>query len=160
MESKDLAQISEILLKHQKTVAVAESVTSGYLQFLLSNAPEAGTIFQGGITTYNCGQKAKHLEVEPIYATNRSGVGPDISMQMAKSVTRLFNAYVGVGITGFADHSDPEQGVVAYLSITYGEQEELAVQLSSTAADFTSRQIDFAEQAIKLLAETLGTVPI
>lgn len=160
MESKDLAQISEILLKHQKTVAVAESVTSGYLQFLLSNAPEAGTIFQGGITAYNCGQKARHLEVEPIYAINRSGVGPDISMQMAKAVTKLFNAYVGVGITGFADHSDPEQGVIAYLSIAYGAQEELAVQLSSAAADFRDRQIDFAEQALKILAETLGTVPL
>ena len=160
MESKDLAQISEILLKHQKTVAVAESVTSGYLQFLLSNAPEAGTIFQGGITAYNCGQKAKHLEVEPIYAISRSGVGPDISTQMAKAVSRLFNAYVGVGITGFADHSDPEQGVVAYLSIAYGEQEELAVRLDSAATDFRSRQIDFAEQTLKLLAETLGTVAL
>ncbi|MBL7706656.1 MAG: CinA family protein [Taibaiella sp.] len=160
MESKDLAQISEILLKHQKTVAVAESVTSGYLQFLLSNAPEAGTIFQGGITAYNCGQKAKHLAVEPIYAISRSGVGQDISTQMAKAVSRLFNAYVGVGITGFADHSDPEQGVVAYLSIAYGEQEELAVRLSSAAADFRSRQIDFAEQTLKLLAETLGTVAL
>jgi len=160
MENKDLAQISEILLKHQKTVAVAESVTSGYLQFLLSNAPEAGAIFQGGITAYNCGQKAKHLAVEPIYAISRSGVGQDISTQMAKSVTKLFNAYVGVGITGFADHSDPEKGVVAYLSIAYGDHEELSVQLHSTASDFGSRQMDFAEQAVKVLAETLGTVPL
>lgn len=160
MESKDLAQISEILLKHQKTVAVAESVSSGYLQFLLSNAPEAGSIFQGGITAYNCGQKAKHLGVEPIHAENRSGVGQDISTQMAKAVARRFNAYVGVGITGFADHFDPERGVVAYLSIAYGDQEELAVELNSTAADFTGRQIDFAEQAVKLLAETLGTVAL
>lgn len=160
MESKYLAQISEILLKHEKTVAVAESVTSGYLQFLFSNAPEAGTIFQGGITTYNCGQKAKHLEVEPIHATNRSGVGQDISTQMAKAVARQFNAYVGVGITGFADHSDPERGVVAYLSITYRDQEVLAAELNSTAADFTSRQIDFAEQAMQLLAATLGTVAL
>lgn len=160
MESKDLVQISEILLKHQKTVAIAESVTSGYLQFLLSNAPEAGTIFQGGITVYNCGQKAKHLGVEPIHAISRSGVGQDISMQMAKAVAQLFNAYVGVGITGFADHSDPKRGVVAYLSIAYGDQEELNAELSSTATDFTGRQVDFAEQAIKLLAETLGTVAL
>ncbi len=160
MEHKYLEQISEILLKHQKTIAVAESVTSGYLQFLLSNAPEAGSIFQGGITTYNCGQKAKHLGVEPVYATNRSGVGQDISTQMARSVTKLFNAYVGLGITGFADHTDPEKGVVAYLSITYGEQEELAVQLDSLATGFSERQIDFAQQALKLLAATLGTIPL
>ncbi len=159
MERSFLEQISEILLEHQQTVAVAESVTAGYLQFLLSNLPQASSILEGGITAYNCAQKTRHLGVEPIYALPRFGVGADISKRMAMEVTSLFSASVGIGITGFADRfSDQDQGAVAFLSIVYLGKEVLAAQLNSVAPDFSSRQIDFAEQTIELLAETLAVV--
>jgi len=45
---------SNIKAKHQ-TIAIAESVTSGLLQFVLSNAPDASEFYQGGITAYNIG---------------------------------------------------------------------------------------------------------
>lgn len=154
-----LERISAILLRHQRTVAVAESVTSGYLQFLLSNMPGASDTFQGGITVYNCAQKAKHLGVEPVYAYKRMGVGADISGTMAKEVAKMFNASLGIGITGFAENdTEGAEGIIAYLSISCDGKEVLAQKLSSHAADFSSRQMDFAWQVCTLLEQLLNTL--
>lgn len=69
--SDTLKTISRILTQQQLTLSVAESVTAGYIQFLCSGAPDAASFFQGGITVYNCAQKAMHLGVEPIYALKK-----------------------------------------------------------------------------------------
>lgn len=119
MISKELAQqlqeISNECQSRRNTVAAAESVTAGYIQYLLSNMPDASLVFQGGITAYNCAQKAKHLSVEPIYAERQYGVAPEISGRMARAACNMFNAEWGIGITGYADAASQE-GILAYLS--------------------------------------------
>jgi nicotinamide-nucleotide amidase len=53
----------QLLMKKKNTIAVAESVTSGNIQAVLSLAKDATAFFQGGITVYNIGQKCRHLLV-------------------------------------------------------------------------------------------------
>jgi nicotinamide-nucleotide amidase len=65
MSDPIIQSIGNILIERQQTVAVAESVTSGHIQSTLSTAADAARFFQGGITTYNLGQKSRHLHVEP-----------------------------------------------------------------------------------------------
>jgi len=84
------------------TIAVAESVTAGYLQLYFSRASGATRFFQGGITAYNIGQKVKHLEVEPIHAQASNAVSPQVAAQMAQGVCTLFNCNVGIAVTGYA----------------------------------------------------------
>lgn len=159
MKHPVLERISTVLLRQERTIAVAESVTSGYLQFLLSNMTGASDIFQGGITVYNCAQKARHLCVEPIHAYKRMGVGADISATMAREVAKMFNAALGVGITGFAEeNTESADGIMAYLSISNDGKEVLAKKLSSSAPDFASRQADFADQTCALLEHLLNTL--
>ena len=66
--NKDLEYIGKILKKKKETLAIAESVTAGVLQFALASITDASQFFQGGITAYNLGQKCRHLLVEPIHA--------------------------------------------------------------------------------------------
>jgi PncC family amidohydrolase len=84
------------------TIAVAESVTAGYLQIHFSKATGATHFFQGGITAYNIGQKVKHLQVEPIHAQSSNAVSPQVAAQMAQGVCALFNCNVGIAVTGYA----------------------------------------------------------
>lgn len=84
------------------TIAVAESVTAGYLQIHFSRAAGATRFFQGGITAYNTGQKVKHLQVEPIHAQSSNAVSPQVAAQMAQGVCTLFNCNVGIAVTGYA----------------------------------------------------------
>ena len=95
-------RIGKILLKRHQTLAVAESVTSGQLQTALSLADDARIFYQGGITVYNLGQKARHLFVDPILAESCNCVSEEVAAQMAKQVTAMFTADWGIAITGYA----------------------------------------------------------
>lgn len=105
-----LDYICDHCLAHGLTMAVAESVTAGYLQVHFSRATGATKFFQGGITAYNTGQKTKHLQVEPIHAQSSNAVSPQVAAQMALGVCMLFNCNVGVAVTGYATPV-PELGI-------------------------------------------------
>jgi nicotinamide-nucleotide amidase len=97
-----IAQIKDHMLGNHQTVSVAESVTSGHLQVALSSAENASKFFQGGITTYNLGQKSRHLKVEPIHAEACNCVSEKVAAEMALHVANLFSSDWGIGITGYA----------------------------------------------------------
>ena len=97
-----LDYIGDHCLAQGLTIAVAESVTAGYLQVCFSRATGATQFFQGGITAYNIGQKVKHLGVEPIHATSSNAVSPQVATEMALGVCPLFNCNVGIAVTGYA----------------------------------------------------------
>lgn len=112
--------IHDYCLANGLTLAVAESVTAGYLQYMFSKANGAALFFQGGITAYNTGHKVKHLQVEPIHALDCNAVSQQVAIQMAQGVCPLFNCNVGVAITGYATPF-PEIGIYdlyAYYAIT------------------------------------------
>jgi nicotinamide-nucleotide amidase len=97
-----IESIKELLIVQHQTIAVAESVTAGHMQAALASAENASKFFQGGITAYNLGQKARHLEVEPIHAEACNSVSEQVASQMARNVTQLFASDWGIGITGYA----------------------------------------------------------
>jgi PncC family amidohydrolase len=110
--------IKDYLLQHQQTVAVAESVTAGLLQFALSGADDAIHFFQGGITAYNIGQKARQLHIEPIHAARCNCVDSRVAAEMAAHITQRFSSHWGISITGYATPV-PESGnqLFAYYAI-------------------------------------------
>ena len=89
-----LRSIRASLLKRKETVSVAESVTSGLLQSAFAAIPDASLFFQGGLTAYNLGQKAKHLAIEPIHAEKVNCVSQQIADQMAAGAVCLTCARV------------------------------------------------------------------
>lgn len=101
-DTQIIQSITEIILKQQQTIAVAESVTAGHMQVALASAENASQFFQGGITAYNLGQKSRHLKIEPIHAESCNCVSDKIAIEMAYGVTQLFSCDWGIGITGYA----------------------------------------------------------
>jgi nicotinamide-nucleotide amidase len=102
IDTKNLTPIGKLLIARKETVAIAESVTSGLLMANLSLARNATLFFQGGMTTYNLGQKTKQLNIEPIHAENENGVSDRIAEDMAIQVANKFCSQWGIGITGYA----------------------------------------------------------
>jgi PncC family amidohydrolase len=105
-----LDRVAKMLIKHEQTVAVAESVTAGNLQMALSMAEGSTEFFPGGITTYNINQKVKHLNVEPMHAMACNCVSEKVAQEMGTEVIKLFNSDWGIGITGYAAPI-PEKGI-------------------------------------------------
>lgn len=109
--STELDIIKQFCTKNNITVAVAESVSSGLLQSLFSSELEAGMFYQGGLTTYNCHQKARHLGIPQEICDPCNGVAADISQRMALKICNLFDCTLGLSLTGYASPV-PEQNIL------------------------------------------------
>lgn len=119
-DSNVLSRIGEHLLKKNESVAVAESVTAGLIQFALSNIIDAAKLFQGGIIAYNLGQKCKHLGVDPLHAMQVNCVSQEIAQQMATQTISNFSVQWGIAITGYASPvPESDNKVFAYYSIVH-----------------------------------------
>lgn len=115
----DLNDIRDILMSKGQTLAVAESVTAGFLQSAFSMVPQAKDYFQGGITVYNLGQKSKHLDVDPIHALSCDCVSERVAITMALNVNKMFSCDWGIAITGYASPMPEQQqyDLFAYYAI-------------------------------------------
>ena len=120
---RKLEQIRQLLTRKEETVAVAESVTAGFLQAAIAQAEEASTFFQGGITAYNLGQKFKHLNVDPVHAEQTNCVSGKVAATMATEVNTLFGSNWGIAITGYATPV-PESGnkLFAFYAIAHNKK--------------------------------------
>lgn len=152
-----LSKVRGYCLEHAYTIATAESVTSGLIQAMLSQAKDAQLFFQGGITVYNNGQKTRHLDIEPINALNCDGVSEDIAVALSLSVSNKFCSQIGIGITGYASPV-PERGILdlyAYMAISRNGTILVKKRMRSTKTDPPGVQLDYAYQTIKALANAL-----
>lgn len=119
-----IQSIKEKIVVQKQTLCVAESVTSGHLQAAISLANEASKFFQGGMTAYNLGQKARHLHVNPIHATTCNSVSETIADEMALNALSLFSSDWSLAITGYASPL-PEMGITdlfAFYTIAFRKQ--------------------------------------
>ena len=152
-----LDSIRKICSGRCETIAVAESVTAGCIQLLMSTGERATDFFQGGITVYNCSQKAIHLAVEPIFANSCNGVNDSIAVTMARNVCGLFRSQIGISITGYATRV-PEEGIndlFAYIAIVRNN-ELIYEEKLETSYEGIAAQWDYAEKAIEKTAGLLS----
>jgi nicotinamide-nucleotide amidase len=157
-DQRTLNAIGKGLLKNSSTIAVAESVTSGLLQWALGSITDAMKFYQGGITTYNIAQKFHHLRVEPISAESCNAVSAQVAAEMALGVTRLFGSQWGIGITGFATPV-PESGGkrFAYYAIAQQGRILAARQLKPRSTSPEEVQLFYANAVLADLRKLLYT---
>jgi PncC family amidohydrolase len=149
--------IRSLLAERHETLAVAESVTAGYVQAILSSAEEATFFFQGGITTYNIGQKCKHLQIDPIEALKSNCVSAKVALQMSIGVQKLFMSDYGIAITGYAAPL-PEKGIhdiFAFVAATHKGQVLTLEKITSDKQAAPAVQVDYAEQVLRILEACL-----
>lgn len=157
MFDKDILNfIKDQLLKAGQTVAAAESVTSGLVQMAFSNAEDAMKFYQGGVTAYNLGQKARHLDIDPIHATSCNCVSEKMAADMARSVCRLFTSDWGIGITGYTTPAPESDGeVFAYFAIAQGDEVKLVRRMEPEEKKTEDVQLEYVNTLLKEWADFL-----
>jgi len=152
-------QISQYFVSRHETIAIAESVTAGNIQAMLSALPNAASFFQGGITAYNLGQKCKHLQIDPIYGDSCNCVSEKIAVQMATNVAALFNSQWGIAAVGYASPV-PElkiKKLFAYYAIVYQSKPiEVALLPCNLSGTVKVQQLYTKKITERLLAITNG----
>ncbi len=159
---KNLKLISDFMMRHDETIAVAESVTSGYLQVLLSSSAEASRFYQGGMTTYTLNQKTRQLGIDPLKALANNCVSEELAAQMATGVTHQFSSDWGVAITGYAAPV-PEQGITtlfAFYSFAYKGKTVSTNVLVSGLKDSTEVQQYYSTLVITNFARYLSKLTV
>jgi len=155
--STALDTIKQFCFAHNLNVAVAESVSSGYLQVLFSSEKEAGLFFEGGITTYSCDQKARHLEIPVEICDPCNGVDIEISQRMALKVCDLFDSKIGLSLTGYASPI-PEHNIYdlyAFGSVVVNGELMFSGKLTSAKQDAEEIREDYAKQLVLECAKAL-----
>ncbi|WP_297820110.1 CinA family protein [Segetibacter sp.] len=151
--------VKDMLVKNEETIAVAESVTAGHLQAAFSAGIDASKYFQGGITTYNLGQKARHLHVDPILCNKVNCVAQKIADTMAIEVANMFSSNYGVGITGYASmvRECEDEGLFAYFSLAYNGKVMVSGKITSPEKHPYQVQVDYAKKVIQEIFEHLNS---
>ena len=135
-----------------QTIAVAESVTSGLLQFAFSSMENAEQFYQGGITAYNVAQKFKHLNVEPIHAIDCNCVSQKIADEMAVHVSVQFNSDWGTGITGYATPvAESGNKVFAFYAISFRGEIKASGKLEPGKSIPPEPQIWYVNEVVNML---------
>jgi PncC family amidohydrolase len=154
-DEEPINAIKDILIKREETLAVAESVTAGHLQAAFSAGIEASKYFQGGITAYNIGQKARHLHIDPIFGGKVNCVASKIANTMALEVSKMFSSNVGIGITGYASivEESKDEGLFAYFAVAYNDKIILSDRISCVEKHPPDVQVDYTKQVIQKVYE-------
>lgn len=131
MELQNLFKyIGNYLLEVEETIAVAESVTSGFLQFSFSQMKDASKFYKGGITAYTPDEKINLLHVDASEAEACDCVSPNIAETMALNVAKVFKTDWSIAVTGYATPvPESNRKLYAYFAIVYKGQVILSEKL-------------------------------
>ncbi len=97
-----VTKIHSLLIKKQKTLAVAESCTGGLASKLLTDLPGSSAYFLLGVVSYSNKTKQGILGIPQALISKRGAVSKQVAAGMAASVRRLAGADFAIGITGIA----------------------------------------------------------
>jgi nicotinamide-nucleotide amidase len=109
--------MSDLPEKKVFTVAVAESLTAGNAQSLISQHSGVSAWFQGGVTTYNIDMKVNLLGVDRQNAEKCDCVSERTAMEMAQGVCKLMNSDMGIATTGYVSKNDQTDVPMAWIAI-------------------------------------------
>ena len=97
-------ELKELMLRTPRlTLAVAESMTCGWLQARIGAVPGASEFFLGGLTAYELDQKVRHLGVDRVHAASVNAVSATVAAQMAIGGCAFFKSDLALSTTGYAE---------------------------------------------------------
>lgn len=100
LDRKDLIACGELLIKHQLTIAFAESATAGRLSAEFALIPDAGKFLKGGIVCYDADLKCSLLGVPEVQLKTFSPESEIVTCLVSSGLQKLIPADIHIGCTG------------------------------------------------------------
>ncbi|MCR4336471.1 MAG: CinA family protein [Candidatus Omnitrophica bacterium] len=95
-------KIARLLIRQQKTLAIAESCTGGLLSHRLTNISGSSQFFKLGVIAYSNEFKSKILKITPQTLRQHGAVSVEVVQGMAQAIRRVAKTDLGIAITGIA----------------------------------------------------------
>ncbi|MBQ7115747.1 MAG: CinA family protein [Clostridia bacterium] len=161
MTELDLISLAEKAvenLKHKnKTLALAESCTGGWVSKLITDVSGASAVYQGGVCSYSNQVKTDILGVKEEALCSFGAVSEQVAIQMAEGVKKALKSHIGIGITGIAgplsDNTAKPVGLI-YVAIA-DESKTNCIELRNNFTEDIRLQnrMSAAETALTLLGD-------
>ena len=94
-----LEDIVHYLIKNHISISTMESCTGGLLASLITDIPDASTILKFSAVTYSTEYKIK-MGVPKEVIDKYTVYSQEVSIEMAKAISKFTDSDLGVGITG------------------------------------------------------------
>jgi nicotinamide-nucleotide amidase len=147
--------VAEAFLERGLTVATAESCTGGLLAGRLTARAGSSAYVLGGIASYANSAKERLVGVDPELLATVGAVSPEVGVALADGARALFDADVGVGITGIAGPGggtpDKPVGTVHLCVAGPDGRESRAVVFSGSRAAVRERSVTLAMHLLRHL---------
>jgi nicotinamide-nucleotide amidase len=102
-EDKTLPElIADKLNAAEKTLALAESCTGGYIAHLITSLAGSSSFFKGGAVAYSNEIKTKVLGVNPSTLDSQGAVSEETVKEMVVNLLNIFQADYGIAVSGIA----------------------------------------------------------
>ena len=161
MTELDLIKLAEkavdVLKGENKTLALAESCTGGWVSKLITDVSGASAVYQGGVCSYSNEVKMKILGVKEETLNSFGAVSEQVAVQMAEGVRKALNSNIGIGITGIAgplsDNTAKPVGLI-YIAVA-DESKTLCTELKNNFTEDIRLQnrISAVATALNLLGD-------
>ena len=149
-----LKEIVLYLIENHISISTMESCTGGLLASLITDIPDASTILKFSAVTYSTEYKIK-MGVPKEIIDKYTVYSKEVSIEMAKAISRFADSDLGVGITGrLVSNLDEEKG--AHLCI-YDRRNNgvYTTFVNITKSTRSENKIEVIEAFIKLFNSTI-----
>ena len=97
------ASVGRLLVKHNATLATAESLTAGLLGARVTESSGSSAYYVGGFQTYTNAMKTQLLGVDPAVLAEHSAVSEPVAQAMAVGAQERTGATYALSLTGYAE---------------------------------------------------------
>jgi nicotinamide-nucleotide amidase len=95
-------ELTEHLLQHKQTIAIAESCTGGYISHIITSKSGSSKYFSGSIVAYSNNVKENILGVNKNDIIKYGAVSKQVVEQMASGVRQKLNSDFSIATSGIA----------------------------------------------------------
>lgn len=144
--------IGTLLRADGLTLSAAESCTGGLLGDRLTDVPGSSDYFLGGMVSYSDESKVSTLGVAEETLASTGAVSEETAGEMASGVRRLFQADIGISITGIAGPTGATRNKpvgLTYIGLDYAGDLEVSRHIFSEDRRFNKELA--AQTALNLL---------
>ena len=87
------------------TLSLAESITGGYVSYLLTKIPGASNVLKASLVVYGLESKSILCSIDKYLLSKTQGVSEEVAAKLARYTAKKLKTDIGAAIVGFAGPS-------------------------------------------------------
>ena len=142
------------LIKHQFTIATAESCTGGLIGNRITEVPGSSNVYKGSIVAYSNSVKINNLGINKNNLEKYGAVSREIAGEMARQVRKTFNSKIGVSTTGIAGPGGgTKEKPIGLVYVALSSKEDLVIKKYNFHSNRNKNKIRSSQAVLKIIQD-------